>query len=254
MPSEGAASVPCRAWDVSEAGESLLAALFPHLAGLRVHRVEDAGRAVVISASCRGGQACCPRCGAASARVHGGYTRMVADGAAGGRPVLIALRVRRFRCLQEGCPAVTFAEQAEGVSARWRRRSVPLLAMLAGFGLEAAGRAGARLAGLLGIAVHPSTVLRLVAALPVPEPGAAPELLGVDLSRSGDYPDCYAAVWCRPWWRAGRWRSGCRPGRDNHKLSRKASSRSGGRYRPGLTEGDVVRARARSLMVMSACR
>jgi len=38
---------------------------------------------------------------------------------------------------------------------------VPLLGMLAGFGLELAGRAGARLAGTLGIVVHSSTVLRL---------------------------------------------------------------------------------------------
>ena len=52
--------------------------------------------------------------------------------------------------------------------------------MLAGFGLELAGRAAARLAGTLGIAVHPSTVLRLVAAAPEPEVTAAPEVLGVD--------------------------------------------------------------------------
>ena len=104
----------------------------------------------------------------------------MADGAAGGRP--IALRVRRFRCLQECCPVVTFAGQAGGVSARYRRRSVPLLAMLAGFGLELAGRAAARLAGTLGIAVHPATVLRLVAAAPMPEVTAAPEVLGVALS------------------------------------------------------------------------
>ena len=175
-----AVSVSRLAWDVSELGGSLLTALFPHLAGLRVHRVEDRGDAVVISASIRAGQACCPRCESASSRVHGGYTRMVTDGAAGGRPVLIALQVRRFRCLQPGCPVVTFAEQAEGVSARYRRRSVPLLAMLAGFGLEAAGRAAARLAGALGIAVHPATVLRLVAAAPEPEMTAAPEVLGVD--------------------------------------------------------------------------
>jgi len=94
---------------------------------------------------------------------------MVADGAAGGRPVLIALQARRFGCLEPSCPVVTFAEQAEGVSARYRRRSVPLLAMLAGLGLEAAGRAAARLVGTLGIAVHPATVLRLVAAAPEPE-------------------------------------------------------------------------------------
>jgi len=104
----------------------------------------------------------------------------VADGAAGGRPLLIALAVRRFRCLQDQCPAVTFAEQAGGLTERYRRRSVPLLGMLAGFGLELAGRAAARLAGTLGIAVHPSTVLRLVMALPEPQVTAAPEILGVD--------------------------------------------------------------------------
>ena len=106
--------------------------------------------------------------------------RMMADGAAGGRPVLIVLQVRRFRCGNPGCTAVTFAEQAAGLSERYRRRSVPLLAMLAGFGLELAGRAAARLAGTLGIAVHPATVLRLVAAMPDREVTAAPEVLGVD--------------------------------------------------------------------------
>src|SRR5437763_16213622 len=101
-------------WDVGEQGQALLAVLFSHLSGLRVHRVEDVGDAVVIAASCRADSACCPRCGLESARVHGGYARTVADGAAGGRPVLIVLRVRRFRCRNPQCPAVTFAEPATG--------------------------------------------------------------------------------------------------------------------------------------------
>jgi transposase len=181
MPPAGPASSPARAiWDVSEQGQALLAVLFPHLAGLRVHRVEDVTDAVIIVASCRAEAACCPRCGQQSARVHGGYSRMVADGAAGGRPVLILLLVRRFRCRNPACPAVTFAEQAAGVSVRYRRRSVPLLGMLAGFGLELAGRAATRLAGTLGIAVHSSTVLRLVMALPDPPVTAAPQVTGVD--------------------------------------------------------------------------
>ena len=148
MVPAGPASPAARVvWDVSEQGQALLAVLFPHLAGLRVHRVEDTGEAVMIAASCRAGSASCPRCGQAPAQVHGGYGRMVADGAAGGRPVLIVLPVRRFRCRNPGCPAVTFAGQARGLSGRYRRRSIPLLAMLAGFGLELAGRAAARLAG-----------------------------------------------------------------------------------------------------------
>jgi transposase len=176
----GQASAIVRVWEACEHGEALLAVLFPHLSGLRVHRVEDAGEAVVIWASCRAELACCPRCGQGSSRVHGGYSRVVADGAAGGRPVLIVLRVRRFRCLNPSCPAATFAEQAGGLTSRYRRRSVPLTAMLARFGLELAGRPGTRLAGILGITVHPSTILRLVAALPEAEVTAAPEVLGVD--------------------------------------------------------------------------
>jgi transposase len=180
MPSAGAATVPGRVLEVSGQGEELLFMLFPHLAGLRVQRVEDAGQAVVIWACCRAARARCPSCGSVSSRVHGGYARVVADGAAGGRPVLIVLAVRRFRCADRSCARVTFAEQAEGLTVRYRRRSVPLLGMLAGFGLELAGRAGSRLAGVLGVPVHSSTVLRLVMALPDPPPGAAPEVTGID--------------------------------------------------------------------------
>jgi transposase len=179
MPPAGTATA-AGAREISAREEALVVMLFPHLARLRMHWVADAGEAVVISASCRAESARCPRCGQQSSQVHGGYSRVVADGAVGGRPVLIALQVRRFRCLQPECPAVTFAEQAEGVTGRYCRRSVPLTAMLAGFGLELAGRASARLALLLGIAVHSSTVLRLVKALPGPGVAGAPEVLGID--------------------------------------------------------------------------
>jgi hypothetical protein len=88
MPS---ASVSCSAIgpvEVSEEGGKLLAVLFPHLSGLRMHQVEDTADAVVISVSSVASPARCPRCGAASSRVHGGYWRFVADGATGVRPVL----------------------------------------------------------------------------------------------------------------------------------------------------------------------
>jgi transposase len=158
----------------------LLSLLFPQLAGLQAHRIEDTGDAVVISASCAASPEPCPACGSVSARVHGGYSRTVADGAAGGRPVLINLRVLRFRCLDPSCPKVTFTMQADGLTSRYCRRSVPLTGMLTGFGLELAGRAGARLAARLGIAVHSSTILRLVAALPLRGAATAPEILGID--------------------------------------------------------------------------
>ena len=64
-------------WDVSEQGQALLAVLFPHLAGLRVHRVEDAGDAVMIVASCQAGSALLP---AVRSGVGAGARRVCAHG------------------------------------------------------------------------------------------------------------------------------------------------------------------------------
>jgi transposase len=171
MPPEGGVGV---------LGVSVLGAFAPHLAGLRVERVADDGDGVMLAASSRAGSACCPVCGSPSSRVHAWYTRTIEDLPAGGRPVRVVLAVRRFRCLEPGCVRSTFAEQVQGFSVRYRRRSVPLLALLAVAGLELAGRAGARMAAALGAAVHPSTVLREVMALPVPEVSAAPQVTGID--------------------------------------------------------------------------
>ena len=135
--------------------------------------MEFRARSCLAGASCRG-------CGAWSSRVHSGYVRQVQDGPLGGRPVLIRLAVRRFFCGNPACPLKTFAEQVEGLTARYRRRSLPLLGLLAQVGLALAGRAGARLAAVLGIGVHRSTLLGLVAALPEPPAGDAPQILGVD--------------------------------------------------------------------------
>jgi transposase len=93
---------------------------------------------------------------------------------------VIHLAIRRFLCMNPACKAVTFAGQADGLTARYQRRSVPLARLLSQIALELAGRAGMRLAAALGIAVHRSTLLRLVIDLPESPICTSPEVLGVD--------------------------------------------------------------------------
>ncbi|GEC07968.1 hypothetical protein SSP24_56230 [Streptomyces spinoverrucosus] len=57
---------------------------------------------------------------------HSRSCRTLADVAAGGRPVLIELSVRRLFCDSPSYGRRTFAEQVEGLTARYQRRS-PLL-------------------------------------------------------------------------------------------------------------------------------
>jgi hypothetical protein len=142
--------------------------LLPHLRGLVLLKVECTTPAVVITARWWPPGAACPACGTWSTRAHGSYVRCVRDLPAGGRPVVIHLTVRRFLCQDPACAKVTFAGQADGLTARYQRWSVPLAALLSKITLELAGRAGTRLAAALGIAVHRGTLLRLVIDLPDP--------------------------------------------------------------------------------------
>lgn len=153
--------------------------LLPHLADVVIERIAEVGGPVRIWARPRAGQASCPGCGAASARVHSRYERRLADAAVAGRRVEIQLRVRRFFCENAGCSARTFAEQIAGLTARHERRSPLLRRMLESIGLALAGRAGARLANVLGLPTSRSTLLRLIRALPDPEVGTV-TVLGVD--------------------------------------------------------------------------
>jgi transposase len=156
-----------------------LGILLPHLAGVIVEKTELAAGWLCIWARARAEQTACPACGWSSGRVHSRYWRRLADAAIGGRRVLIRLTVRRLFCGNPDCPVTTFAEQVEGLTSRYARRTPPLAVMLGAVAVALAGRAGSRLAALLGMVAGRSSLLRLVMALPG-SPAGPVRILGVD--------------------------------------------------------------------------
>jgi hypothetical protein len=157
------------------------------LAGVVVESAEVTGGRVGIWATVRAEGASCPRCGQYSERVHSAYERRLADAPVGGQPVTVRLTVRRFFCGNPDCGAVTFAEQVQGLTLRRARRTPMLAQMLTVIALALADRAGARLAGALGLAAGRSGMLRLVMAQPDPAAGTV-KVLGVDLSGVLSHP------------------------------------------------------------------
>jgi transposase len=156
-----------------------LGVLLPHLAGVIVEAVTAAAGLLLVTARARAPEAACPGCGTVSDRVHSRYCRTLADAAIGGRPVAIALAVRRFFCADPGCPRKTFAEQVDGLTTRYARKTPLLAGMLARIAVALAGRAGSRLAAGLGAPASRQVLLRLVMAAPDPAAGEV-RVLGVD--------------------------------------------------------------------------
>ncbi|MFE6496272.1 hypothetical protein [Streptomyces sp. NPDC057748] len=153
--------------------------LFPAIADIAVLSVDVDVERVRLDAQCTTAGAACSGCGVCSTRVHSSYLRFLADVPSAGRSVVRQLRVRRFRCGNTKCPRQTFVEQISGLTRRHGQRTERLRFTLTAVGLALAGRAGARLAAVLGRAISRSTALRLVKALPKPEV-PTPRVVGVD--------------------------------------------------------------------------
>ncbi|MFI1452172.1 ISL3 family transposase [Streptomyces roseus] len=153
--------------------------LFPSVANVVVLSLDVNIATVRVDVRCTTAGASCPLCETWSERVHGSYLRFPADVPSGGRIVVLRLRVRRFTCPNASCGQRTFVEQRPGLTRHHGQRTERLRSTLSDIGLALAGRAGARMTRELGVGVSRSTVLRLVDALPEPDP-PAPRVVGVD--------------------------------------------------------------------------
>ncbi len=84
----------------------------------------------------------CPDCRVPSERVHSRYGRHLVDAPRGGRGVMIELSVCRLFCGNGACPQVIFAEQKDGLTSRYGRRTSVLRQVGGALGVVLAARCG----------------------------------------------------------------------------------------------------------------
>ena len=112
--------------------------------GKRITSWDDDGERLLVEAGSLVRRAACPRCLKKSSRLHGRYRRGVADSACFGRPVTLNVEVRRFKCVNRGCPQRTFSERIDPLAAAGQRRTLRLNEALCSFGYALGGAAAAR--------------------------------------------------------------------------------------------------------------
>ena len=146
---------------------------------LAVDRLRPANDHLVLETQSTSPSAKCPLCTHPSFRRHSTYDRRLADLPWQGRRVELHLRVRRFRCVNDGWPRRVFAERLPEVIVPMTHHTLRLRETQQDLGLALGGEAGSRLAGRLAMPLSPDTVLRLIRAI-VLKPAEAPRVLGVD--------------------------------------------------------------------------
>lgn len=126
-----------------------------------------------------GTHASCISCERPTNRVHSRYIRVLRDVALASRPVVLHVQVRRFRCENAECSRRIFSEPIVEVALRFQRSTKRSLETQQRIALALGGEAGSRLAKFLGLPVSGDTLLRCLAKMTPPTPGAL-RVIGVD--------------------------------------------------------------------------
>ncbi|HZC05621.1 MAG TPA: ISL3 family transposase [Ktedonobacterales bacterium] len=165
---------------------SLLAAVAPQWARLRLDTLTIAADQITVDLSSTARTTRCPDCQRRSHRAHSRFIRVLADLPLGELPVYVRLHARRFRCLNPACPRQTFRERLPDLAPRYQRRTPALRRHLEAVSFALGGQAGRRLTQRLRLSAHGisrNSLLRLIRRASLPSVSeVAPELrrLGVD--------------------------------------------------------------------------
>lgn len=113
--------------------------------------------------------------------MHSLHQRTLHDLPWQGRPVVLRISLRRFRCRNPACPRQTFVERLSQTAPPSSRRTERLAAVQCHLGLALGGEAGARLAERLALPLSPDTLLRLIGRTGSrAAPSSTPRVLAVD--------------------------------------------------------------------------
>src|SRR6266699_3307799 len=147
--------------------------------GLEVTHIEVIDGILTISAVSTHQSACCPLCSSVGTRVHGHYTRTIADLPCAGQPVRLLVQVRKFFCDVTGCARKIFAERIAPFVEPWARVTTRLSESVQVIGFATGGMLVVRVTDRLAIQTCWMTILRRMMALPTAPVGQVVEL-GID--------------------------------------------------------------------------
>jgi len=153
--------------------------LLPDESKLSLDKIEIVEGIILLSVSSNNLISICPCCGMPSDHVHSHYQRCPGDLPLVGFAVRLDMNVRRFFCDNNDCKRRIFTERIPSMLASYARRTNRLTIQQRQVAFALGGEAGSNLLAIMGMAVSPDTLIRLIRRTPEAEI-ATPKVLGID--------------------------------------------------------------------------
>lgn len=135
--------------------------LSPCNEAVRLLNVERSDQRIVVTAESKAAAAC-PTCGSLSTSQHSRYWRTLKDLPVQGVPVVIRLRLSRWRCRNRDCGQTIFTQRLATVAAPSARRTSRFDEMVLLVGHSLGGRPAEKVMSRLGMPASNDTLLRRV--------------------------------------------------------------------------------------------
>lgn len=153
--------------------------LFPPNCGIQITSIADHTEGLTLLAQTTHRSANCPACGSPSDHVHSRYPRTLRDLPMLGKPFIVVLTVRRFRCVRATCSRQLFTEALTDYAKAFARATDRLQKSQGEIAHALGGEAGSRLATKLGMPVSGDTLLRRLRPITAPPTGPI-RVVGID--------------------------------------------------------------------------
>ena len=153
--------------------------LWPDESQFSIDKVEMENETIVMSITATNEKGICPHCQKESESIHSNYQRHPVDLPLAGYAVRLDITVPRFFCDNKDCEATTFAERMSPLIEPYAHRTKRLAGQQQRAAFVLGGEAGACLLSIMGMAVSPDTLIRLIRKIPEPEV-TAPRVVSVD--------------------------------------------------------------------------
>ena len=138
---------------------------------------ESGLKVLAVSDQC---QSDCPLCGQCSTKIHGNYTRCLADLPVSAHFVQVILKARKLICSNPDCDRKIFTERFSSDILPYSRRFNRITDLITKIGLELGGNKGNRICTMIGCQTSSSTLLRIIHKLDLSEAGETSGVIGVD--------------------------------------------------------------------------
>lgn len=151
---------------------------YPDFIHIREQQITDGSIKLVVKSTTK--EASCPKCNCKSRNYHSTYVRTIDDLPIFTKFVVLEVTAYRYYCSNDKCNVKVFAEELEGFSGKYRRKTGRLEQLIITIAAHTSCEGASRICKQMGIRISGDSIIRLIKKHHIDYEVAPSDTIGID--------------------------------------------------------------------------